>query len=222
MRTFMRYIFLCLMLSAGVNTAHAQSDRQYVRSGNRYYNKKDYAKADAEYRKALSKNGNNTQALYNLGCALMMQRQDSAAIIQYEKAGKLETSPYRKAKSYHNIGTICQGHRLYGEAIEAYKESLRHNPDDNETRYNLALCQRLAKKQRKQRQKQKQDKKDNQKNKQRKQEKQRRKQQQDQNKMNKQNAEQLLNAAMQAEKQTQERMKKQRRNRPNRQLEKNW
>lgn len=48
---------------------------------------------------------------------------------------------------YHNIGVICQNHRMYGEAIKAYEQSLRNNPKDNETRYNLALCKRLQKKQ---------------------------------------------------------------------------
>ena len=36
---------------------------------------------------------------------------------------------------------------MYGEAIKAYEQSLRNNPKDNETRYNLALCKRLQKKQ---------------------------------------------------------------------------
>lgn len=208
---------------------YAQSDRQFIRSGNKLYRSQNYAKAEAEYRKAIAQNGQNPQALYNLGCALMMQQKDSAAIVQYENAGKLESSKSRKAKIYHNIGVICQNHQMYGEAIEAYKESLRNNPDDNETRYNLALCKRQQKNQKQNGGEQK--KKDDQKGKDKQkkddqQQKQQDQQQQQKNKpkdrMSKENAEQLLNAATQQEKATQQRMKKAMRQSGKKKLKKNW
>ncbi len=208
---------------------YAQSDRQFIRSGNKLYRSQNYAKAEAEYRKAIAQNSKNPQALYNLGCALMMQQKDSAAIVQYENAGKLESSKSRKAKIYHNIGVICQNHQMYGEAIEAYKESLRNNPDDNETRYNLALCKRQQKNQKQNGGEQK--KKDDQKGKDKQkkddqQQKQQDQQQQQKNKpkdrMSKENAEQLLNAATQQEKATQQRMKKAMRQSGKKKLKKNW
>lgn len=212
-----------------VTNVYAQSDRQFIRSGNKLYRSQNYAKAEAEYRKAIAKNGQNPQALYNLGCALMMQQKDSAAIVQYENAGKLESSKSRKAKIFHNIGVICQNHQMYGEAIEAYKESLRNNPDDNETRYNLALCKRQQKNQKQNGGEQK--KKDDQKGKDKhkkddQQQKQQDQQQQQKNKpkdrMSKENAEQLLNAATQQEKATQQRMKKAMRQSGKKKLKKNW
>lgn len=212
-----------------VTNVYAQSDRQFIRSGNKLYRSQNYAKAEAEYRKAIAKNGQNPQALYNLGCALMMQQKDSAAIVQYENAGKLESSKSRKAKIYHNIGVICQNHQMYGEAIEAYKESLRNNPDDNETRYNLALCKRQQKNQKQNGGEQ--QKKDDQKGKDKQkkddqQQKQQDQQQQQKNKpkdrMSKENAEQLLNAATQQEKATQQRMKKAMRQSGKKKLKKNW
>lgn len=219
-------LFVMAMCVANV---YAQSDRQFIRSGNKLYRSQNYAKAEAEYRKAIAQNGQNPQALYNLGCALMMQQKDSAAIVQYENAGKLESSKSRKAKIFHNIGVICQNHQMYGEAIEAYKESLRNNPDDNETRYNLALCKRQQKNQKQNggEQKKKDDQKD--KDKQKKddqQQKQQDQQQQQKNKpkdrMSKENAEQLLNAATQQEKATQQRMKKAMRQSGKKKLKKNW
>lgn len=212
-----------------VTNVYAQSDRQFIRSGNKLYRSQNYAKAEAEYRKAIAQNSKNPQALYNLGCALMMQQKDSAAIVQYENAGKLESSKSRKAKIYHNIGVICQNHQMYGEAIEAYKESLRNNPDDNETRYNLALCKRQQKNQKQnggeQKKKDDQDGKDKQK-KDDQQQKQQDQQQQQKNKpkdrMSKENAEQLLNAATQQEKATQQRMKKAMRQSGKKKLKKNW
>ena len=105
------YILLITILCSSL--MYAQSDRQSIRNGNSRYHAKDYSKAEVFYRKAIEKNPDNPQALYNLGCALMMQQKDSAAIVQYEKAGQLEKNPLRKAKVYHNIGVICQNHQMY-------------------------------------------------------------------------------------------------------------
>ena len=227
--TLIRYMLGLLVMALCATNVYAQSDRQFIRSGNKLYRSQNYAKAEAEYRKAIAQNGQNPQALYNLGCALMMQQKDSAAIVQYENAGKLESSKSRKAKIFHNIGVICQNHQMYGEAIEAYKESLRNNPNDNETRYNLALCKRQQKNQKQNGGEQK--KKDDQKGKDKQkkddqQQKQQDQQQQQKNKpkdrMSKENAEQLLNAATQQEKATQQRMKKAMRQSGKKKLKKNW
>jgi Ca-activated chloride channel family protein len=207
----------------------AQSDRQSIRQGNRLFRQQNYAKSEVEYRKAVEKNPNNAQAIYNLGCALMGQQKDSAAVIQFQQAGKMETSKIRKAMSYHNIGTICQRHQMFAEAIEAYKEALRNNPGDNETRYNLALCKRQQKNQTQQNQQNQQKKDQDKQGKDQQQEKQnpdkdkqQQKQQQPKDQMSKENAEQLLNAAIQEEKATQQRMKKALQQPSSRQLQKNW
>ena len=220
---------VCLM---AVTSVTAQSDRQLVRQGNKQFRQGNYAEAEINYRKALEKNDRNPQANYNLGNALMGQRKDSSAIRQLEIAAKLETVPLRKAQAYHNIGVICQNRQMFGEAIEAYKEALRLNPADDETRYNLALCKRQQKDQQQQKQQNK-DKQDDQKQKEQeqkqqeqnqkdKQDKKEQQQQQEQRpQMSRENAEQMLNAAIQEEKQTQERMKKMQQPK-RRQLEKNW
>ena len=224
------FMFVSLAFCLSPLTSSAQTDRQYIRQGNKQFQGGDFANAEVSYRKALEKNDRNTQALYNLGNALMMQKKDSAAVEEFEKAGKLETNPLRKSQSYHNIGVICQSHQMFGEAIEAYKQSLRLNPNDDETRYNLALCKRQQKLQQQNQQQQqnkndqqKQDKKDEQKQDQQKQDKDKQQPPKEQKpQMSKENAEQLLNAAMQQEKQTQERMKKAQQQPQKRNIQKNW
>ena len=84
----------------------AQNDRQLIREGNRLYRQKQYAQAEVLYRKAIAKNAENPQAQYNLGCALMMQQKDSAAVIQYQNAAKLEKNKLRQSKSWHNVGVM--------------------------------------------------------------------------------------------------------------------
>ena len=208
-----------LLLLIVPTLAFAQSDRHFIRTGNKLYRNQNYPKAEVEYRKAMSQNGSNAHAVYNLGNALMMQQKDSAAIVQLENAGKMEANKTRKAMAYHNIGTICQRHQLYGDAIKAYEEALRNNPNDNETRYNLALCKRLNKNNKEQQKQQQQQ----QQKEQQKEQKQKEKQQpKPKEQMSKENAEQLLNAAIQDEKATQQRLKKATQQTSRRTVEKNW
>lgn len=218
---------LFLLVATGVQ---AQGDRLLVRQGNKQFRAGNYAEAEVSYRKAVEKNPRNAQAHYNLGNALLGQRKDSAAVVQFENAAKQETNAMRKAQSYHNIGVICQGQKQYAQAIEAYKEALRNNPTDDETRYNLELCKRQQQQQQNQQNKDNKDNKDkkDQKDKQDQQKQQDKKeqkqdqQQQQKQQMSRENAEQMLNAAIQEEKQTQERMKKAQQQPNRRRLEKNW
>ena len=210
----------------------AQTDRQYIRQGNKQFRMGDYPNAEVSYRKAFEQNPKNPQASFNLGNALMAQKKDSAAVTQFENASRLETNPLRKAQSFHNIGVICQTHKMYGEAIEAYKNALRLNPNDDETRYNLVLCKHQKQKQDQQKQNQGQNNDDQKKDDQKKDDQQKDqnsdkqddKKQQEQQKpqMSKDNAEQLLNAAIQNEKQTQDKLKKAQQQPQRRANQKNW
>ena len=219
-----------MLLLLTVLSATAQTDRQYIRQGNKQFRMGDYPNAEVSYRKAIEQNPKNPQASFNLGNALMAQKKDSAAVTQFENASRLETNPLRKAQSFHNIGVICQTHKMYGEAIEAYKNALRLNPNDDETRYNLVLCKHQKQKQDQQKQNQGNDdqKKDDQKKDDQKKDqnsdKQDDKKQQEQQKpqMSKENAEQLLNAAIQNEKQTQDKLKKAQQQPQRRANQKNW
>lgn len=223
-------VLLLLLVSVGMQ---AQSDRQMIRQGNKQFRLGNSAEAEVFYRKAVEKNPRNPQANYNLGNALMLQRKDSAAVAQWESAAKIETNPLRRAMAYHNMGVMCQQRKMFGEAIEAYKEALRNNPADDQTRYNLAVCKRQQQQQQQNQQNKddqqnkdnkdnKDQKKDEQKQDQKKDEQKQQKQNQDKQQMSRENAEQMLNAAIQEEKQTQERMKKAQQQSGKRRLEKNW
>lgn len=227
-----RKVTLLLLALLTVTAASAQTDRRLVRQGNKQFRAGNYADAEVAYRKAIEKNPRNPQANYNLGNALFGQRKDSSAVSQFEAAAKLESSPMRRAQAFHNMGVVCQGKKMYGEAIEAYKEALRLNPADDQTRYNLAVCKRQQKQQQQdQQQQQKQDKDQQDKQDQQQQQQQQQQPQQDQQQqqqeerqpqMSRENAEQMLNAAIQEEKATQERMEKAKQQSQKRRLEKNW
>ena len=212
-------ILLLLMLLAASAASGQKTARDYLRSGNKLYKDSLFVKAEVDYRKALEQDPKSTDALYNLGNALLMQQKAKEAMEQFEAASRPETDKGKLAQIFHNMGVILQSSKQYPQCIEAYKQSLRNNPHDDETRYNLALAQKLLKDQQQdqqnqdqnqQKQDQKQD--DQQQNQdqqdQNQQQQQQQQQQQNQDQMSKENAEQLLNAVMQDEKNVQDKVKK--------------
>ena len=234
---YIHYIIVTVaMLLVGTAQAGAQTDRNLIRQGNRAFKSQKWAVAETQYRKAISKNQKNPQAIYNLGCALMAQQKDSMAIQQFTNAAQLETNRLRRAASYHNMGVIMQNHREYAQAIEYYKMALRCNPQDNETRYNLALCKKLLKnnpqnkdknKNNKDKNKDNKDKNDDKNNKNDKNKNKNNKNNQNQNqpnqdKMSRENAEQLLNAAVQQEQATKRKLQKAMSQPRRKAYDKNW
>ena len=217
------------MLLVGTAQAGAQTDRNLIRQGNRAFKSQKWAVAETQYRKAISKNQKNPQAIYNLGCALMAQQKDSMAIQQFTNAAQLETNRLRRAASYHNMGVIMQNHHEYAQAIEYYKMALRCNPQDSETRYNLALCKKLLKNnpQNKDKNKDNKDKNDDKNNKNNKNKNKNNKNNQNQNQpnqdnMSRENAEQLLNAAVQQEQATKRKLQKAMSQPRRKAYDKNW
>lgn len=217
-------LLIALSLSSAVDAQ--TKDRMHIKRGNTHFRGGNYDKSLVEYQKAIDANSQNAQALYNYGCALLMQNQDSAAIEYFQEASRIEKNKFRRSKSFHNIGFICQRHQMFGEAIEAYKESLRLNPTDNETRYNLALCQRNQQKQGGGQSENNNDNEGKDKDKNTDKDKnadsdKQNKSQQQKSAMSKDNVERLLNAVMQQEKETQKKMKNAQQQ-GSRHLDKNW
>ena len=202
------------MLLVGTAQVGAQTDRNLIRQGNRAFKSQKWAVAETQYRKAISKNQKNPQAIYNLGCALMAQQKDSMAIQQFTNAAQLETNRLRRAASCHNMGVIMQNHREYAQAIEYYKMALRCNPQDNETRYNLALCKKLLKNNPQNKDQNKNNKENNKNN--------QNQNQPNQDKMSRENAEQLLNAAVQQEQATKRKLQKAMSQPRRKAYDKNW
>lgn len=233
-----RYFLTILCIFAQAN---AQRDyRDYLRGGNKLYTDSIFDKSEIQYRKAIEKDANGVDALYNLGNSLLLQNKAKDAMDQYQIVEKRENNPERLAQVHHNKGVIHHGSKDYAAAVEAYKESLRKNPHDHETRYNLALAMHHLKQQQQQnqqQQQQEQEKKEEEKQEQQQQQNQNQKeqeqqeqeqqqnqqqqQQEQQQQMSKENAEQMLQAAMQDEKDVQEKVKKMMQMQ-GRKLEKDW
>lgn len=146
-------LFCLLTFTALLN---GQTDKQYIRQGNRNYNKNNYSGSEILYRKAIDRNENTSDAIFNIGDALYKQEK-------YEDAGKqflehLNRSEDRtkKSTSLYNLGNSLLMADKVKESIDAYKGSLKMNPDNMEAKYNLAYAQDLLKQQQEQQQQQQQ------------------------------------------------------------------
>ena len=206
--------------------------RDLTRSGNKLYRSKEYSKAEIDYRKALEVNKSDRTTIFNL--ANVLYRTDRG-----EEAGKLYQSltphlslltPTEAADLTHNAGNTAFRAKQLEQAIEYYKESLRRRPSDEDTRYNLALAQKLLEDQKKnggggQDQKQDQDKdqkKDQQQDQQKEQQKeQQQPQQPNQDHMSQETANRILQALQKDEKNTRQKLEQAQQQR-GRSRRKNW
>ena len=217
-----KYMLAALCVLTSANCLAQKEERDYLRKGNRAYNDSSYVDASVNYLKALEMNPNSTISMYNLGNAYIQQQKIEEAMKQYGAAASIEKDKKNLAQIYHNMGVILQSGKKYAEAVEAYKESLRNNPTDDETRYNLALAQKMLKDQQSQSQDQQQQQQDQQQQQQNQQKQDQQQQDQKQNQQNQQQnqrknsnemskeaAEQLLKSVMNDEKDTQDKVKKQ-------------
>ena len=226
-----RLFFTFCLLTFCIGFVSAQSSYRYnIRKGNRFYRDSLFFKAETEYKKSIEKESRNSRAMYNLGNTLLFQQKPKDAMKQYEQAVSLENNKILKAQIYHNMGVIFQSNKQFSEAIECYKNSLRNNPHDDRTRYNMVLCQRQNKggknnnndKNKNKNEQNKDKNKDNKQNKSQQNKEQQKQQKQQQNQMSKDNAEQLLKAAQEEEKRTQQKVKKGLQQAAPRNVEKNW
>ena len=217
----------------------SQEDRKYVRKGNSLYENEDYTGAEENYLKALEKNNQSAKADFNLGDAYYKQNKFAEAAQQFQKIAEKSTDKEMKANAYHNLGNSLLQAEKYQESVNAYKQSLKINPADNETRYNLAYAKKMLQQQQEQENKDKdkdqkddkknQDKKDenkDQENKDKSDEKKdgdKDKEQQPQpNQLSKQQAQQMLDALNNQEKKVQAKLKKKKENGQKLNIEKDW
>lgn len=229
MRIFITLISLCI-----ASLLFAQQESSDVRRGNRQYNDSNYTEAEVNYRRGIDKNASSFEAYYNLGNALFRQEKYPEALEAYAQAEKLldandqqqkEELAKRLAATYHNMGNAYYVQQQYDKAIAAYQQSLRQNPKDHETRYNLVKAmQQLQQQQNQQQQQQNQQQNDStqqqQQEQQQNQQQQQQQQEQQEQQMDKETAEQILQALEQDEQETQEKLQRQQGKK--RRVEKEW
>lgn len=222
-------LIMILFFTSAVLT-FAQADKKYIREGNRTYEKGKFPESEILYRKALDKNKESADAIFNTGDALYKQKKYEEAGKQFDVNYSINEDKKKKSASLYNMGNSLLMANKLKESIDAYKSSLKLDPKNLETKYNLAYAQDLLQKQQQQQQQQQQkDQKDNkdkkQDNKQNKDQKdqkdkqdkkdqsqdnkdqQQQKQQQQDQGISKEDAQRVLNALANDEKNVQEKVK---------------
>jgi len=155
-RSVLKGILLCLLLVFSA-TLNAQTDKKYIRKGNREYEKNKFSDSEISYRKAIDKNKQSPDAVFNIGDALYKQNKFDEAGKQFVESANQNDNKLKKSAGLFNLGNSMLKANKLQESIDAYKNSLKLRPDSKEAKYNLSYAQDLLKKQQQQ-QKQQQDK----------------------------------------------------------------
>ncbi|CEN48729.1 tetratricopeptide repeat protein [Capnocytophaga canimorsus] len=135
--------------------------KKYTHQGNEAFEKSQPIEAETAYRKAISENKDNATAQFNLGNTHYHEKSYAEAFSRYKQASTSPQASYtEKQSAFHNLGNLFMQQKAYDQAVEAYKEALRNNPNDEQTRYNLAVAKEMLKKNPPQNQDKKEDKKE--------------------------------------------------------------
>jgi Ca-activated chloride channel family protein len=215
----MKKISIFILLISLSYNIQSQNKKTLIRDGNNLYNDSSYNMAEMQYRKSLEKDQDYFNASFNLADAIYKQERYEESSSLFDALKDNAKNNIDLAKINHNLGNSLLKENKTDQAIEAYKDALRNNPKDEQTRYNLAYAQKV-KKQEQEQQKDQQENKDQDKKEDKKQEEQEKenkdqdkkedKKQEEQKKedMSKEDAEKMLEALQQREKELQEKLQK--------------
>jgi Ca-activated chloride channel homolog len=243
-RLTLKSAVFCLFLVASLS-AYAQTDKKYIRKGNREYGKDKYPESEISYRKAIDANKQSPDAVFNVGDALYKQNKFEDAGKQFIESTNQSDNKLKKSDGFYNLGNSLLRSKKYQESIEAYKNSLKLNPKNPEAKYNLAYAADQLKKQQEQKDKQGKDKQDNKNNDKNKDQNNNQKNQNDKNKdkqdqqndqsknqnqqqqqqkqeISKEDAQRLLNSLANDEKNVQEKVKLEKASKSKVRTDKNW
>lgn len=103
----------------------------------------NFVEAEGDYRTAIALAPESETAKYNLANTYYETEKNAEAQQRFIQAANTAKTKPVKHKAYHNLGNTFMNEKKYDLAIEAYKNALRNNPTDDETRYNLALAKKM-------------------------------------------------------------------------------
>jgi len=150
--TYGRYILILTTLLLSGTSALSQDKEQkkelkksliLLSEAENELKKDQFPMAEADYRKAIALNPKDETGKYNLGTAYYNREMNEVAMKRFQQAAAVAIEKNEKHKAFHNLGNTFMNEKRYKEAVEAYKNALRNDPTDDETRYNLALAKKL-------------------------------------------------------------------------------
>ncbi len=160
-RLILKGTSLCLLILLTV-TLNAQTDKKYIRKGNREYENNKFSESEIDYKKAIDANKQSNDAIFNVGDALYKQKKFEEAGKQFVENTNESSDKIKKSAGYYNLGNSLLKANKIEESIDAYKNSLLLRPNNEDAKYNLGYAQDLLKKQQEQQKQQQQQNKQNQ------------------------------------------------------------
>lgn len=136
-------VYFLLLVSSFV---FAQEDHESLFKGNEAFKGKKYISSEADYRVSASTDKEvKAASYYNLGNSIYRQNQPGEAKFKFLDATISAKTKKEKHQAYHNLGNTLMLEKNYQGAVESYKNALRNNPYDEQTRYNYALAKKMLK-----------------------------------------------------------------------------
>ncbi len=117
--------------------------RQFMQDADVALGENNFPEAEAAYRKAIARDPENADARYNMGNMYYTRENSPQAAQRFKQAAEVADTKTAKHKANHNLGNAYMKQKMYQEAVDAYKDALRNDPTDDETRYNLALAKKM-------------------------------------------------------------------------------
>jgi tetratricopeptide (TPR) repeat protein len=140
-------IFFLKLFLFGISLVAQESEViNHIFEGNEQASAEIFDEAEMAYRKALSKAPEKPEALYNLGNTHFQEQDFEEAKQRFFQTQKFTENKSSKHHAFHNLGNVFMKQRDYAKAVETYKDALRNNSEDEETRYNYALAKELLEK----------------------------------------------------------------------------
>ena len=143
LRKFFVHISLIFL---GLVTVKAQESlNTLIFRGNRSFDKQKYGEAISTFSEAVKKNEKDFGAHYNLGNSLYKIKKYDEAIAEYQKAQKNTNNKDEKAASYYNEGNAHLQNGDGEKAVNAYKNALKYDPDNEAILKNLQIAKKKQK-----------------------------------------------------------------------------
>ena len=139
------YFFISMLVSVNI---YAQSENyaKFFNKGNKLFDN-NFKEAEKNYRTAIDDSLSDLRASFNLSNKYYSEGLYEEAISRQIEATMLANNKSEKHSAYHNLGNSLMKKEMCSEAVLAYKNALRNNPVDDETRYNLALAKKCEEEQ---------------------------------------------------------------------------
>ena len=154
------YIFIALCFAVlGVTlpesaVAQYYPERKLVRDGNKQFEARNYNNSLKKYDEAYLKDSTKYEVLYNRANGYYQKKANTPndAELTYETSNALYEkiaadtllTDVQRAEIYRNLGETLFLQQEYEAALNTFRESLRLNPADKETKYNYVLTKRIV------------------------------------------------------------------------------